>query len=366
MKNCVFFSSPDVFFQQLEKSILAAREEIVMQFYIFRNDAIGTKILRSLEAATKRGVKVLLVVDGFGSKDTPDNFFKNLAMAGGQIAWFRPNSLIRRLHRKVVVIDRSVSFIGGINIGDEYLQWLDFAVMVEGESSIVVRDLCLDSIRKIPIYEKLLSLVKRSSRIGFKPGVGDISVLDNDWLFHRQEIYRSLLRHFENAESEILIFSGYFVPNRRIRLSLERAQKRGVKIRIILGGRSDIPFMVTATRYFYHWAHKAGIEVVEISDKVVHAKLICVDWNWFTIGSFNIDQLSIYRNLELNLGIRDLDCMKAIKNYSENMIKASGVVSQGLFLNPWQRFCSWIAYKMGQTIWFFYRGRDNHGVRLQE
>lgn len=297
--------SGNEFFEKVLQLIEGAKEVIHLQTYIFSFDETGKKIASHLTAAAKRGVKVYLVVDGYGSKKLPPGFNEELKLAGIQFRFFSPFlssenvSIMRRMHHKILVVDKTISLVGGINLGDKYhgtatdIPWLDFAVLIQGNCNQYLHELCEG------IYHK------RKPRYNHSPQTGNISIhyRINDWYRRRNEIYKSYKRHVLNSQDSITLFASYFLPGYLFLRRLKMAARKGVKIRIVVGSGSDIALFHHAEKYLYRYLLKNGIEIYEWPESVMHGKLAVFDQQISSIGSYNLNNLSKYQCIELNAEI---------------------------------------------------------------
>lgn len=341
------------YFELLEKIISEARESIHMQTYIFEDDETGRLVGNALIAAAGRNVKVYLLVDGYASQSLPEEFVKHLNSGGVNFRYFEPlfksrNFYFgRRLHSKVIVADGIAAMLGGVNITNRYNDmtdqpaWLDFALFVEGPAATDAYDVCTSiwSKRK----SQMVSYAPRPFPPQFKEHEASLVRLRrNDWLNNRLQISSSYLEMFKTATSHITILSSYALPGNVFRKNLEKAIKRGVKVRIIVSGTSDIFLVKMAEKYWYNWLLRKKIEIFEYTRNVLHGKLASCDGEWMTIGSYNVNDLSAYVSIELNYDVRDRhfvnsvekilqqivdnDCVRVSKesNYNTNILKKFG------------------------------------------
>ena len=309
------------FFPALRDAIDAARYEVYLETYIFEHDAAGTLIADALRAATRRGVQVHLLVDGFGSRGFVSALMPGLVADGVQVMIFRRElrtfSLrrhrLRRMHRKLAVIDAAVAFVGGINIIDDMPRSgpdrprYDYAVRVEGPllepiagaAQHLWRLVSWASLRR-RLHEPLLAPPR------IKPaGPVRAAFLTRDNLRHRRDIEDAYLEAIGAATREIVIACAYFFPGRRFRQALVDAAARGVAVTLLLQGVSDHPTQFYATRALYPFFLERGIRLYEYHHSYLHAKVAVVDARWSTIGSSNIDPFSLLLAREANVVIED-------------------------------------------------------------
>lgn len=262
------------YFSTLHEMIDNARKSIQLQVYIFEEDETGKELALRLIKAANRGIKVQVLLDGYASKGLSNGFKNNMRENGIQLRFFEPifkggNYYFgRRLHHKIVVCDSLVSLIGSINISDRYNDmpgapaWLDWAIKVEGEASYELFKLCNQYFSKKP--EDWLVLAKQEIINALDTNLHcPIRIRRNDWVMGRNEISASNMEMFRNARNEIIIMSSYFIPSPFFRKNIIKALKRGVKIKLILAGISDVGIAKHAERYLYRWALRHGIEIHE-------------------------------------------------------------------------------------------------------
>jgi cardiolipin synthase len=320
--------SGEDYFLRARNIILNAQSEIHLQMYIFEVDTTGIETINALKEAATRNVKIHILLDGYGSYSFPNAIIKELIQLGINIRFFSPffsgnNFYIgRRLHHKIIVADGTVALIGGINISNNYKgtatekPWLDYAIQIDNnETAIQLEQLCQN------IYFKH----KRTKRIKF-PTVSyldkntKVTILQNDWLKRNKEIAMAYVKSIQKAQKEIIIVGCYFLPGRRFTKVLKKAAKRGVKIKLILTGISDIPFMQRATSYLYSSLLQNNIELYEWNTSVLHGKVALVDTKWATIGSFNLNHLSSFGSIETNVAIESTTFAKTLVSDLSNVI----------------------------------------------
>lgn len=297
------------YFSRLEHLIRNSEFEIHIQIYILDDDATGKIIMEALKKAAARKVKIYLLLDGFGSFSIATETIQELRKSGIHCRFFAPlfsaNTFYigRRMHHKVAIIDAKTVLIGGINIANKYRgtntksPWLDYAVAINNEQiAEPLRKLC----NAIYFKKKMLSRNKISTL--FKPQE-HISILRNDWLNRRNEISNAYIKSISEAKSEIYVVGGYFLPGRKLTMALKKAAKNKVKIKLILTGISDVPMARRAGCHLYSKLLNHNIELYEWNQSVLHGKAAIIDQRWTTIGSFNLNNLSSYASIEMNVEI---------------------------------------------------------------
>ena len=311
----------DAYFPALEAAIDGAKQEIHVECYIFEDDATGRRIAQALARACARGVAVRVIIDGFGSKDLPAEFVKRLRDAGIQLLVYRPKispwtlrkQRLRRLHRKIVVVDARTAFIGGINIIDDRVSSrhktprFDYAVRVEGP----ILDSICRAVRRLWARWARLNLQFRIHEpempepVVAKCGKVRAAFVQRDNFAHRRDIEQAYLGAIKNAKHEIIIANAYFLPGRRFRRVLLQAAQRGVRVVLLLQGRVDHFLMHYASRALYGTFLDGGIEIFEYHLTFLHAKVAVIDGRWATVGSSNIDPFSLLLAREANVLVED-------------------------------------------------------------
>jgi cardiolipin synthase A/B len=302
------------YFEALHTLITNAQHSLHLQVYIFDEDETGVAVAEQLKAAAKRGVQVFVLVDGYASRQLSNDFVNGLQEAGVQFQWynrilsFKSFYFGRRLHHKVVVADASVSLVGGINISNRYNDmpeqpaWLDWALLVQGEVCAELYQLCMMRWKKTPVRPR-----REISDSAVMPVVAEclVRMRRNDWVRQKNQVTRSYLEMFARAEKEIIIMSSYFLPGRSFRKAIRKAAQRGVKLKVIVTGESDVHFSKAAERYWYNWLLRCHTEIYEYQPGNLHAKLSTYDEEWVTVGSYNVNDLSAYASIELNLDVKN-------------------------------------------------------------
>ena len=316
------------YFPQLCADIDAARHSIYLETYIFAADQTGRMVSDALQRAAARGVSVRLLLDGYGSSELPQKWLDELNDAKVQVRWFRreisPFTLrrnrhrrLRRMHRKMAVMDAKVAFVGGINIINDIPRHsnlsapqLDYAVRIKGtvagEIHATMRHLW--SVVSWASLRRRGKRLKRLVRNAKKPSTSpDITLLLRDNVRHRRDIEREYLNVIEAAKREIILANAYFLPGRGFRQALILASRRGVRVMLLLQGRVEYWIQHYATHALYDELLEAGIEIYEYQASYLHAKVAVVDGSWSTVGSSNIDPFSLLLAREANLAVRHND-----------------------------------------------------------
>lgn len=349
--------SGDDYFSRLRNIIRQAKTEIHFQTYIFDNDSIGNEIVEALKEAAFRNVKIFILLDGYGSYSFPDKVVNELKLKGINIRFFSPffstnNFYIgRRLHHKIVVADKNIALIGGINIADKYhgtateQPWLDYAVQIESTAiAEPLRQLCEN------IYLKKRRYRRKSIQSDFYNEDGtSVKILRNDWVKQKNEIYKVYINTLRKADKEVIIVASYFLPGRRLSNELKKAARRAVKVKIILSGISDLPIVMRATHYLYLSLLKQGIELFEWKKSVLHGKLAVADSKWATVGSFNLNHLSSYGSIEMNAELNSQEFSEKLYTHLTDVIKKSEKITFAALKirnGICTKFKNWFAYRL--------------------
>lgn len=326
-KNLELVYSGEDYFSRLETIIRNSQIELHIQMYLFEIDTTGKRIITAIKEAAARKVKIFILLDGLGSLSFPSEIIEELRRSGIQIRFFAPLFsaytfyLGRRLHQKVVIADAKIALIGGINIADKYhgtlteAPWLDYAVQLNGTIAQPLEVLC----RNIYFKKKRLSSQKIKSVFHVQEDVV-VRILQNDWLKRKNEICDQYIKSIRHAKKEIIIVGSYFLPGIRIIKALNKASKNNVKIKLILTGISDLPMTRRATCFLYSKLLHYNIELYEWNKSVLHGKSAVIDGYWTTIGSFNLNNLSSYGSVEMNVEINSAVFSKMYQSHLNQII----------------------------------------------
>ena len=366
------------YFALVDKLIRNAKQSIHLQTYIFEDDKTGQDVANALIDAAKRDVVIYLLVDGYASQGLSTVFIDNLVSAGVHFRYFEPMFKSRnfyfgrRVHSKVLVTDATEGLVGGVNITDRYKDmpgepaWLDFALYVNGPAALEAYRLCISTWRGKK--KRSVSSIQHpeEKKFHFKEGEGSLVRLRrNDWVNNRLQISNSYLEMFRTAKSTITILSSYALPGIIFRKNLLKALKRGVKVRMIVSGVSDVLFVRQAEKYWYDWLFRNNIEVYEYTKNVLHGKLAICDGEWMTIGSYNVNDLSAYVSIELNFDVKDPGFVGKAEKMMQKLIDDDclRISSENFALstNVWKRLGRWCAYniiRLSLGIFTFYYRRQ--------
>jgi cardiolipin synthase len=357
------------YFPALEAACDSARREIHVETYIWEDDVAGQRIADALMRAARRGVATYLMIDGFGSKKLGTAMVEALKQAGIKFLVYRPDiapwtfqrQRLRRLHRKIAVIDARIAFVGGINIIDDMHTpghtppRFDYAVQLEGP---LLKDIHAAA-------RRLWTIVQLSQFGGGWPdddgpeadtgtrGTQRAAFLVRDNLWHRNDIEEAYLEAIANARSEILIASSYFFPGLAFRHALAEAAARGVRVLLLLQGRVEYRLLHYASRALYGALLDSGIEIHEYHKSFLHAKVAVIDSTWATVGSSNIDPFSLLLAREANLVVDDSRFASELRTSLGTALERGSrqVQAENWHRRPWAaRVAHWTCYGFARLL----------------
>ncbi len=357
------------YFPQLEAEIDAARHEIHLETYIFKADATGRAIANALVRAARREVAVYVLVDGFGSQDLDPALIRRMEAAGVNFLVYRPNispwslrhARLRRLHRKIAVMDARVAFVGGINVLDDVDESgrtpprFDYAVRVEGPMLSKIHPVVKwlwKLVNTTQLRPRLPSGVRLSLSMELR-GRQRAAFVTRDNLGHRRDIEQAYLKAIGEARTEILIANAYFFPGQSFRWALVEAAARGVRVILLLQGRVEYVLQHYASRALYGTFLDAGIEIHEYHRSFLHAKVAVIDRHWATVGSSNIDPYSLLLAREANVVIEDEGFAAQLReSLLAAMSEGAAQVKRERWLNqPWPvRVFTWLCYGLARLL----------------
>lgn len=358
------------YFDTLLRLIRQAQETIHLQTYIFDHDETGREVAAALMDAARRGVAVFVLVDGYASKGLSRQFIQEIRAAGVCFRFFEPifkssNFYFgRRLHHKIFVADALHSLIGGINISNRYNDmpgeqaWLDFGLYAYGK---VAREFCLLCGRTWRGFKTSVRL-PRCPPFQVQDGKAHnqdslVRIRQNDWVRGLNQISKTYVEMFRKAESHITIMSSYFLPGERLKRYIRKAARRGVKIRVVVAGYSDVVIAKNAEKYIYDWLLRHNITIYEVQHRVLHAKVAACDGRWLTIGSYNVNDISAHASIEANVDVIDSGFVQKTEQLLDHIIatecqlitptkhKSSSLI---------RRFLRWLAYQTFSVLLFMF------------
>ena len=301
------------YFPAVLDAIARARHEVLIETFILFEDKVGHELQRALIEAARRGVQIDMTVDGWGSIDLSKPFLSALAEAGVRVHMFDPQPRVlglrlhvfRRMHRKIVLVDGRTALVGGINFSADHLQ--DFGPEAKQDYSVLVEGPLVPRIRRFMLKQLGRDADERLPGAGSTKRAGDAEVMfvARDNRHQRDAIERQYRAAIHAARHEVVIANAYFFPGYRLLRAMRRAVRRGVRVRLILQGQPDMKIVKHAARLLHPQLIAAGVEIYEYCKRPMHAKIALVDEAWSTVGSSNLDPLSLSLNFEANVMIRD-------------------------------------------------------------
>lgn len=350
----------EAYFPRVFECIAAAEREVLLETFILFEDKVGQALQAALLTAAQRGVQIDVTVDGYGSPDLSPAFISTLTRAGVRVHVFDPSprlwglrtNVFRRMHRKIVVIDGQRAFVGGINYSADHLTAdsptakQDYAVEIEGPlvahiHHFVRAQLRLGQRDPRSFRQRLFERQRDFPIDRTLPAAGNAEALliTRDNREHRTDIERHYRIAIRGARHRVIIANAYFFPGYRLLRQLRRAAQRGVDLRLILQGAPDMPIVKTAASLLYHHLLAAGVKIYEYCERPLHGKVALTDDEWATVGSSNLDPLSLSLNLEANIIIKDRvfnqqlgDHLERLMQTSCKQIQASDLVEAGLWV----------------------------------
>ncbi len=359
------------FFDTIVQLIDDARSMIQLQTYIFDGDETGRMVSAALLRAAARKVQVYILLDGYASQHLSRHLIEEWKAAGIRFRWFWPLFksrrfyLGRRLHHKVIVVDAAKGMAGGVNISDRYNDiggqkaWLDRALLVEGQAALTLHLVCRDMWTKA--YWKT-PLPKKEKFPWLPADVPEeecmVRVRRNDWVQGKNEISRSYVQMFRQAQSRIIVLSSYFMPGKILRKYMAQAAKRGVVVKIVVGSVSDVKISRLAEQYMYRWLFKNKMQVYEYQDTILHGKLATYDGVWMTDGSYNVNRISAYASVELNMDVRHPVFATCVEEELEGIIRdhCKQIVPEEYFrhMGFMERLRQRVAYETIRVLFFLF------------
>lgn len=355
------------YFGQIQYIASIAQQTIHLQTYIFDEDETGQEVAHALMAAAQRGVRVYVMVDGYASQNLSKVFVKNLQDAGVNFRYFKPllssrnYYLGRRMHHKIIVADATIVMVGGVNVSNRYNDmpgmsaWLDWAVVAQGPVATSINKLCEQ------LWNKTVFAAKCVPHIGSCAATDNgimVRMRRNDWVYRKTDITKTYSELFASAQKNVTIMTSYFWPPQRLLRYMEVAARRGVKIKLVLTGYADVPLSKYAERYLYNRLFRSGIEVYEYLPNVLHGKMGICDGLWATVGSYNLNNISAFASIELNLDVKDKGLVTKLNSAVEDIITKdctlvtkSGYGSQG---NVLKKLLYYLSYRAIHTLFFLF------------
>lgn len=355
--SAILLSEGDEVFEAMWAAIDGAERRVFQTFYILADDRVGRRFLDALSAAAERGVEVSLVLDAFGCGSLPAEFLERLEGAGVRITWFNPIlrwrtrfSRLVRNHRKILVVDEDVAFCGGMNASEDYAG-PKYGNGLFRDAHLALRGPCARDLAEL--HRRTILQMRRRPPASFRrsPRHDDdvlLQVLQSDVRREQRAIQKALHLTLVRCVEHAYLTSPYFVPPPKLVRDLVGAAKRGVDVRVLTAGVSDVPAVTMASRHLYGKLLRAGVRLYEMQERTLHAKTATVDGVFASVGSFNLDAISYRRNLEVTVTSLDGATAAAVEGrFHEDLELSEEVCLDGWSRRPWWiRLRDWAAYRV--------------------
>ncbi len=354
---CQIYSTSEEAWHAMYDAILSAQKSIYWEVYILIDDEVGKKFFNLLEKKSKEGVDVKLIIDGIGSFSVSKSRIEKLKKSGVDIRIFHErkhryrglwSKMISRTHRKILVIDQKIGFIGGVNVQKHMKEWLDIHVKIEGKA---VRSLLRAFAKIYLISGGDKKNVKHLLRYKFRVKGSLINFIYDDADNKRSKMRKKYTEALLKARERVILFSPYYFPDRKLIKALWKAKRRGVRVDLLIPFRTDVRLATYAAYAWLAFMAKAGVNI-HLSDKMMHGKGVIVDDEWAIVGSSNIEHGSFYNYYEANVKIEDKLTVKKLKGILTGWINTSKKFDRKAWRkrSKWQRFKENIAYRL-YRIW---------------
>jgi len=317
--NFQLYSSSKEAWIAIQEAILGAQKSIYWELYIFIDDEVGRPFFDVLEQKAKTGVDVKIIVDSFGSFWLSRERVKSMRSAGVELFFFSERSkkirgwwkrLFSRTHRKCLVVDEQIGFVGGVNIEKDSKDWFDIQLRVEGK---VVHSLLRAFARSYIICGGNVDKVKHLLKYKFRVKSDEAEMVADEPDLKNSNARNVYVEAFLKARERVILFSPYYFPDKKFILALWQARKRGVKVDLLIPFRTDVRLSTYASYVWFSFMSKLGVNI-HFFNKMFHGKGVIVDDEWAMIGSSNIEKTSFYDNYEMNLKVKEKESVKKIKN----------------------------------------------------
>ena len=340
------FHSGDSFFDEVLAAIDVAKRSIEVEVFIFRADQLGTRVCESLAKASRRGVRVRLLVDGIGSWRLSPKAIEALESAGVECRIYHPlpwqsqsgglslnlARLNRRNHRKLWIIDHETVFVGSMNVSEVHSEsvmgaqaWRDIGVRLKGPPIVWLRAAFEGLWQRNVRARHWRKLLESASRSGLGRLGRELVEINQSYASRRRK-NQKFIKRLADATQRVWLVNPYFVPSLSMLKALRRAAKRNVDVRILVPARSDLFFMPYIARKYFGWLLRNRIRIFEYQPSMLHAKIALVD-DWVRIGSSNLNQRSLLHDLEVNVILRHKASIQSIEARVQEDFRRSSEVS---------------------------------------
>lgn len=336
-------------FPAMLEALGQARRQVLLEMYWFGSDAVGRRFAEELIRARQRGVEVAIIYDSVGSIGADQAMFAELQAAGAHVLEYNPvapwrrkvpfsfSRLSRRDHRKILVVDGSVGFTGGINLASQWApldeggeNWRDDMMRIAGRAVNGLSH-CFHRVWRKHRLPSLLHLHAEPPVVEPGERLLPVRILGERYFRNRHEIARDYVSRVYAATKSVYIANSYFVPDGTVRRALMRAAARGVDVRVIVPAHSDVEAVKYAGRAQYERLLEAGVRIYEWQEGMFHAKTAAIDAQWCTTGTFNFDYMSLRNNLEVNASVLDEElASEVVASFKEDLKSSHEVELQNV------------------------------------
>ncbi len=345
MESFQVLSNPRNIYEKMLEDIKFAKKSIYLETYIYDDDRVGREFRKLLTKKASQGVRVFLLMDGWGSSVTK-KYFKELIQKGGNVRFFREIRYVLRFfsknhernHRKLLIVDKKISYVGSINITAHSINWRELVLRLEGGIS----NLFYES------FMKSWNIFNKFKYRQIKSFVHEKFKIINDAPIHkRKKTYNNYIKLIDGAKKEIRIETPYFIPSNRVMKAFARAIKRGVRIMIVLPKISDVRITDMLRTAYFGKLYKCGVKIYFYKSRVLHSKLLIVDDKFFLLGSSNLDYRSFIHQYEINLLGEDKEIIKKLKRHFNITLSRT----ENFNYNEWKN--RGILKKMHERMFYF-------------
>lgn len=352
-------------FIDLFEEIKKAKHHIHLEYFNFRNDSIANSLFKLLEEKAKEGVEIRAMYDAFGnsSNNRPlkKKHIKEIRSKGIEIVEFDPlkfpwiNHFFHRDHRKIAIIDGKVGYTGGMNIADYYItglpkigEWRDMHIRINGEAVGDLQDIFLDMWNQCTKQdiEGVNYYPYRKDTVYSQTANTQIAIVDRYPRRNPEVMRRVYAKAIEGAENKVQIINPYFTPTRIIRKAIKKATKKGVKVEIMIPGKSDIPFTPDAAMYIANKLRKKGADIYIFNGGFHHSKIMMIDSTYCTVGSTNLNSRSLRYDYEVNAFIFDQEVTHELMCIFHKDLQNSTLLTKEIYKkrSTWKKFWGWFAH----------------------
>lgn len=350
------YSTSAAAWEAMYQAILGATISVYWEVYIFADDDMGKMFFSLLERKAREGVDVKMLIDGFGSFSVSNKRIQSLRKAGVDIQFFSHRHrgvwrrLVSRTHRKVLIVDGDIGFIGGVNVKHDMANWLDLHVKIEGEA---VRSLSRAFAKAYVMAGGKRKTVKHLLKYKFRINkeIQDVEFIFDEAGVPKSSARRRYVEALTKARERVILFSPYYFPDKQFIYALWQARKRGVRVDLLIPFRTDIRIATYAAYGWFALMKKMGVNV-HLSKDMMHGKGVIVDDDWAMVGSSNLEHGSFYDNYEANVRLRDKMIVKRIKGIVESWLDKASKLDELDWdkRSKWQRFKEWLSTKL-YRVW---------------